>query len=177
MNSAGLRICESGWMRKGIEVRLGQGDRERLEAVIGSGNSLQKHVWRARIVLLIADGVGTCSGSGPRMASRCTGSHSFKLSNDPKFCDARRTAGREESQIKALDRTQPGLPMKKGRFRTMTLHPQHIGWSNRLQLLDEFLAELRGYPSLWNPTATECARYWLETFPAGTHLRPEPSIW
>ena len=46
-------------MRRGIEVRLGPGDRERLEAVIGSGNSPQKHVWRARIVLLSADGVGT----------------------------------------------------------------------------------------------------------------------
>src|SRR6266851_5690783 len=59
MIPAGSRICESGWMRKGIEVRLGPGDRERLEAVIGSGNSPQKHVWRARIVLLSADGVGT----------------------------------------------------------------------------------------------------------------------
>ena len=46
-------------MRRGIEVRLGPGDRERLEAVIGSGNSPQKHVWRARIVLLSAEGVGT----------------------------------------------------------------------------------------------------------------------
>ena len=46
-------------MKKGIEVRLGPGDREGLEAVIGSGNSQQKHVWRARIVLLSADGVGT----------------------------------------------------------------------------------------------------------------------
>ena|SRR5271170_554876 len=46
-------------MRRGIEVRLGPGDRERLEAVIGSGNSPQKHVWRARIVLLSGDGVGT----------------------------------------------------------------------------------------------------------------------
>src|SRR5439155_15333990 len=35
------------------------GDRERLEAVIGSGNSPQKHVWRSRIVLLSADRVGT----------------------------------------------------------------------------------------------------------------------
>src|SRR5450759_2112119 len=52
-------MCESGWMRKGIEVRLGPGDRDQLEAVIGSGNSPQKHVWRARIVLLSADGVGT----------------------------------------------------------------------------------------------------------------------
>jgi len=46
-------------MRKGVEVRLGPGDRERLEAVIGSGKSPQKHVWRARIVLLSADGIGT----------------------------------------------------------------------------------------------------------------------
>ncbi|HEY4302684.1 MAG TPA: helix-turn-helix domain-containing protein, partial [Candidatus Didemnitutus sp.] len=46
-------------MRAGIEVRLGAGDRERLEAVIGSGNSAQKHVWRARIVVLSADGLGT----------------------------------------------------------------------------------------------------------------------
>src|SRR5882672_10610692 len=59
MIPASSRTCESGWMRKGIEVRLGLGDRERLEAVIGSGNSPQQHVWRARIVLLSADGVGT----------------------------------------------------------------------------------------------------------------------
>ncbi|WP_198026420.1 hypothetical protein [Bradyrhizobium sp. ARR65] len=45
-------------MRKGVDVRLGPGDRERLEAVIGSGNSPQKHVWRARIVPLSGDGVG-----------------------------------------------------------------------------------------------------------------------
>src|SRR5919106_1360420 len=59
MIPAGWRICESARMRKGVEVRLGAGDRERLEAVIGSGNSPQKHVWRARIVLLSAAGFGT----------------------------------------------------------------------------------------------------------------------
>jgi hypothetical protein len=52
-------MCEFMGMRKGIEVRLGPGDRERLAAVIGSGNSPQKHVWRARIVLLSGDGLGT----------------------------------------------------------------------------------------------------------------------
>ena len=66
---------------------------------------------------------------------------------------------------------------RRGRYFHMTLHPQHIGWSNRLQMLDEFLAELRGYPGLWNPTAAECARYWLETYPASAHLRLAPSIW
>ena len=52
-------MCEFMGMRKGIEVGLGPGDRERLAAVIGSGNSPQKHVWRARIVLLSGDGLGT----------------------------------------------------------------------------------------------------------------------
>jgi transposase len=31
----------------------------RLEAMVGNRNSPQKHVWRARIVLLTADGEGT----------------------------------------------------------------------------------------------------------------------
>ena len=66
---------------------------------------------------------------------------------------------------------------RRGRYFHMTLHPQHIGWSNRLQMLEEFLAELRGYPSLWNPTAAECARYWLEAYPASAHLRLAPTIW
>jgi hypothetical protein len=36
MIPAGAPICESGWVRRGIEVRIGPGDHERLEAVIGS---------------------------------------------------------------------------------------------------------------------------------------------
>jgi peptidoglycan-N-acetylglucosamine deacetylase len=66
---------------------------------------------------------------------------------------------------------------KRGRHFHMTLHPQHIGWCNRLQLLDEFFGYLRGFPDLWNPTGKECARYWLETYPASSYLRLEPSIW
>ena len=66
---------------------------------------------------------------------------------------------------------------KRGRHFSMTLHPQHIGWCNRLQLLDEFLSYLRGFPGLWNPTGEECARYWLQAYPASSHLRLEPSIW
>src|SRR5215218_6412461 len=46
-------------MRTGVEIRLSPEDRKRLEAIVASGNSPQKHVWRARIVLLSADGVGT----------------------------------------------------------------------------------------------------------------------
>jgi len=33
----------------------------------------------------------------------------------------------EKSQIQALDRTQPGLPLKKGRAATMT-HDYKMGW-------------------------------------------------
>jgi hypothetical protein len=59
----------------------------------------------------------------------------FKLSNDPRFEEklvdvvglylepkekALVLCVDEKSQIQALDRTQPGLPMKKGRCGTMT---------------------------------------------------------
>jgi transposase len=59
----------------------------------------------------------------------------FKLSNDPAFVDKLRDivglyvdppsravvlSVDEKSQIQALDRTQPGLPLKKGRAGTMT---------------------------------------------------------
>ena len=46
-------------MSNDIEVLIGPGEREPLEAVISLGNSPQTHVWRARIVLLSAEGVGT----------------------------------------------------------------------------------------------------------------------
>jgi transposase len=60
---------------------------------------------------------------------------SFKVSNDPLFADkleaivglylnppehALVLSVDEKSQIQALDRTQPGLPLKKGRSQTMT---------------------------------------------------------
>ena len=54
-----LLLCETGSMRDGIEVRLRPGDRERLEAVVCDRKSPQHHVWRARIVLMTADGAGT----------------------------------------------------------------------------------------------------------------------
>jgi hypothetical protein len=46
-------------MKKGIEVPLGPGARDQLEALIGEAESQQKHVWRARVVLLSAYGVRT----------------------------------------------------------------------------------------------------------------------
>src|SRR3712207_5494755 len=45
-------------MRTGIVVEVTAADRARLEAVAADRNSPQQHVWRARIVLLTADGCG-----------------------------------------------------------------------------------------------------------------------
>ena len=46
-------------MRSGIIVDVSAAERARLEAVVANRNSSQKHVWRARIILLMADGFGT----------------------------------------------------------------------------------------------------------------------
>ena len=91
----------------------------------------------------------TCAGgwqkpsASARVRFNASGAHGlqphrvkqFKLSTDPQFVDKLRDivglyvdppayavvlSVDEKSQIQALDRTQPGLPMKKGRARTMT---------------------------------------------------------
>ena len=46
-------------MRTGISFSVSLTDRQRLTALIKDRNTRQKHVWRAEIVLLSADGVGT----------------------------------------------------------------------------------------------------------------------
>ena len=46
-------------MRTGVSFSVLSKDRQRLEAVVADGNSPQKHVWRARIVLLSDAGFGT----------------------------------------------------------------------------------------------------------------------
>ena len=76
---------------------------------------------------------------------------SFKLSNDPNF-EAKITdvvglymnppdkalvlCVDEKSQIQALDRTQPGLPMKKGRAATMTHDYKRNGTTTLFAALD-----------------------------------------
>ncbi len=202
-------------MRTGIIIEVTAADRARLEAVAADRNSPQKHVWRAGIVLLTADGCGTgeimrrtgkartavwrwqerymqagvdgllrdktrppripplapemaervvaltlgdppsetthwtaaamakASGISASAVRRIWRSHGlqphrvrrFKLSNDPQFAAKLRNivglyvdppahavvlSVDEKSQIQALDRTQPGLPLKKGRCGTMT---------------------------------------------------------
>jgi len=202
-------------MRSGVSISVSAADRRRLEAIVADRNTPQKHAWRARIVILTADGSGTnaimaATGksktcvwrwqarfmqagvdgllrdktrppgtppiAGDRVAevvrltlappphaathwtaqamARVVGlavstvqtiwkAHGlaphrwrrFKLSNDPAFAEkltdivglyvdppahAVVLSVDEKSQIQALDRTQPGLPMKKGRGATMT---------------------------------------------------------
>ena len=132
-------------MRTGISITVGSSDRLRLEGVVRDRSAAQKHVWRAAIILLSADGVGTHeimrrTGKSKTCVWRSHGLQphryrQFKLSNDPNFVGKLRVvvglyvdppahaivlSVDEKSQIQALDRTQPGLPMKKGRLGTMT---------------------------------------------------------
>lgn len=46
-------------MRTGISLDVSASDRDRLLAIATDRNSAQKHAWRARIVLLTAEGCGT----------------------------------------------------------------------------------------------------------------------
>jgi transposase len=55
-NSPWLRVFG---MRKGIVVDVNAVDRARLEAIVADRNAPQKHVWRARIILSTAAGLGT----------------------------------------------------------------------------------------------------------------------
>src|SRR5712691_9707207 len=217
-------------MRKGISITVTSADRMRLQSIIRDRNSPQKHVWRARIIVLTADGEGTTGvmravGKGktvvwrwqerfmqegvegltrdktrpsripplsaatvervvaltnqaPHEATHWTASamakavgispssvrriwtghglrphrvRSFKLSNDPKFAEKLKDVVGlyldppahavvlsldEKSQIQAPDRTQPGLPMKKGRCATMTHDYKRNGTTTLFAALD-----------------------------------------
>jgi transposase len=218
-------------MRKGIEIEVAAGDRARLEAIVADRNCRQKHVERARIVLLSADGVGTLSimrqvgcakatvwrwqerfmaegvdgllrdrsrppGKAPlaaavvervveltlgeppgeathwsgramakaagislRSVQRIWAAHglqphrirTFKLSKGPEFATKLRDivglyvdppahslvlSVDEKSQIQALDRTQPGLPLKKGKAGTMTFDYKRNGTTTLFAAFD-----------------------------------------
>ncbi len=83
----------------------------------------------------------------------------FKLSNDPHFIEKLRDVVGlymnppenalilsidEKSQIQALDRTQPGLPMKKGRAGTMTHDYKRHGTTTLFAALDVLKGEVIG---------------------------------
>src|SRR6202521_6160940 len=218
-------------MHERTNIQLSRADRSKLEAVVANRNSPQKHAWRAKIVLLTADGRGTAEimqatgkaktviwrwqerfrdegaaglwrdktppsripplstevvervlamtlAGPPPAASHWTGSamakaagisvssvqriwrahglqphrvRQFKLSNDPQFAaklheivglyvnppsHAIVLSVDEKSQIQALDRTQPGLPMKKGRAGTITHDYKRHGTRTLFAALD-----------------------------------------
>lgn len=83
----------------------------------------------------------------------------FKLSNDPHFIEKLRDVVGlymnppenalilsidEKSQIQALDRTQPGLPMKKGRAGTITHDYKRHGTTTLFAALDVLKGEVIG---------------------------------
>jgi transposase len=226
-------------MRKGISIAVTPADRLWLEAIVRDRNSPQKHVWRARIVLLTAEGRGTNAitrllgkdktvvwrwqerfmhegvagltrdktrpsripplpaatidrvvgltnqvpphaathwtapamakavGISPSSVRRIWAGQglqphrvrSFKISNDPKFADKLKDvlglyvdppahavvlSIDEKSQIQALDRTQPGLPMKKGRCATMTHDYKRNGTTTLFAALNVLEGKLIG---------------------------------
>jgi transposase len=84
---------------------------------------------------------------------------SFKVSNDPNFADkleaivglylnppehALVLSVDEKSQIQALDRTQPGLPLKKGRGATMTHDYKRNGTTTLFAALNPANGEVYG---------------------------------
>src|ERR1700744_348044 len=46
-------------MRTGIRIEVTASDKAQLEAIVAARSSPQKHVWRARIILLTDQGLGT----------------------------------------------------------------------------------------------------------------------
>ncbi len=126
--------------------------RVRLAAVAGDRNAPQKHVWRARIVLMTSDGLGTMAIARRTGTSKPTVWRWQRRFIDEGVDGLLRDASRpsripplapelvlavdEKSQIQALDRTQPGLPMKKGRSGTMTHDYKRNGTTTLLAALD-----------------------------------------
>jgi peptidoglycan/xylan/chitin deacetylase (PgdA/CDA1 family) len=66
---------------------------------------------------------------------------------------------------------------QRGRHFSMTLHPVGSGYAHRAVLLDRLLSHALAQPGVWNPTGSECAAWWMATYPKGTHLALEAPIW
>jgi transposase len=60
LEASALHVCwKSFAMGSRTGITVSDDERQRLEAVVEDGNSKQKHVWRAQIILASADGCGT----------------------------------------------------------------------------------------------------------------------
>jgi transposase len=111
-----------------------------LAAELGISDSSVLRIWRA-------------NGLKPHLVE------GFKLSNDPEFADkleaivglylnppehALVLSVDEKSQIQALDRTQPGLPLKRGRGATMTHDYKRNGTTTLFAALNTSNGEVMG---------------------------------
>ena len=65
----------------------------------------------------------------------------------------------------------------RGRFFSMFIHPYLIQWGYGMETLESIIAYIKGFPSVWNPTGIECARYWKSTYPASKYLDLKKSVW
>ena len=89
----------------------------------------------------------------------------FKLSNDKAFAEKLEAivglymspqentivlSCDEKSRIQALDRTQPGLPMKKGRVATMTHDCKRNGTTTLFAALNTLTGEVLGTCAQWH---------------------------
>jgi len=66
---------------------------------------------------------------------------------------------------------------QRGRYFTLIIHPFLIGWGNHLEILENIIAYIKGFTAVWNPTGSECARYWKEKYPTRSYLNLKESIW
>lgn len=121
-------------------VNATQWSRSTMAGAVGISESSVGRIWRAH-------------GLKPHRVE------SFKISNDPQFAEkledivglylnppehALVLSVDEKSQIQALDRTQPGLPMKKGRGQTMTHDYKRNGTTTLFAALDTATGEVFG---------------------------------
>ncbi len=153
---------------QGLEEKPGRGRKrlyakEEVEAIVDTTLSTKPRNathWSTRT---LAQNVGT----SPSTVHRVWSAHqikphlvrTFKLSKDPHFTEKRRDvvglylnppehalvlSVDEKSGIQALDRTQPGLPLKKGRCGTMTHDYKRQGTTTLFAALDVLEGEVIG---------------------------------
>jgi transposase len=161
------RFADDGWARLG-KVRRGRGRKpsipaEKVEAIVHATlhETPPGHThWSCRTM-------AKAQGVSPDTVQRIWSGHglkphlvkTFKLSNDPRFEEkltdvvglylnppekAIVLCVDEKSQIQALDRTQPGLPIKRGRAGTMTHDYKRNGTTTLFAALDVLTGKVIG---------------------------------
>src|SRR3974390_3131902 len=140
--------------------RLGSNITERVVMLTQTDPPAEATHWTSAMMAKVAD----ISASSVQRIWRAHGLQphrvkQFKLSTDPQFVGKLRDivglyvdppahavvlSVDEKSQIQALDRTQPGLPMKKGRAGTMTHDYKRHGTTTLFAALDILKGEVLG---------------------------------